>query len=456
MEKLKRKTFIVIFSILTIFLISILCIFNYQDYKHEKTEIKNNLNKINRRNENIEFNIEKNKEEDQNKNKQTEENTIEKELNQNIQINEPIDKNQNIQTEEQPIEEQTKTEPIFMDAIVYTIIYNDQKEVIEILNHTQGTTSDNKIKEKAQEILNQENAKTIYVGNLYIEEYSYSFKGHNTLTIIDNQMSKNRLQSLLRMSIIIFIILEMIIIIISTKITSWIIKPVIETFNKQKQFITDASHELKTPVAVIMANAEALENEPEETKWLENIKSESERMNELISNLLDLAKLENGAQKEEYNTEDLSKIIEREVLTFESLIYENKIKLTYNIEENIKLNCNKMQMKQLIAILLDNAIKHSEKEGEIKVTLQKEKNEINLKVTNKGKEIPKEMQEKIFERFYRADESRNRNTNRYGLGLAIAKSIVTNHNGKIEVQSINGYTTFTIKLKKTQNTQKTK
>lgn len=307
MEKLKRKTFIVIFSILTIFLISILCIFNYQDYKHEKTEINNNLNKINIRNENIEFNIEKNKEEDQNKNKQTEENTIEKELNQNIQINEPIDKNQNIQTEEQPIEEQTKTEPIFMDAIVYTIIYNDQKEVIEILNHTQGTTSDNKIKEKAQEILNQENAKTIYVGNLYIEEYSYSFKGHNTLTIIDNQMSKNRLQSLLRMSIIIFIILEMIIIIISTKITSWIIKPVIETFNKQKQFITDASHELKTPVAVIMANAEALENEPEETKWLENIKSESERMNELISNLLDLAKLENGAQKEEYTTTDSDK-----------------------------------------------------------------------------------------------------------------------------------------------------
>ena len=120
-------------------------------------------------------------------------------------------------------------------------------------------------------------------------------------------MSKNRLQSLLRMSIIIFIILEMIIIIISTKITSWIIKPVIETFNKQKQFITDASHELKTPVAVIMANAEALENEPEETKWLENIKSESERMNELISNLLDLAKLENGAQKEEYTTTDSDK-----------------------------------------------------------------------------------------------------------------------------------------------------
>ena len=356
--------------------------------------------------------------------------------------------NQEASITENQTDNQTKSEPIFMDTIVYTAIYNDEKQVIEILNHTQSKISDEQIKEIAQEILNKKDAQNTYVGNLYFEDYSYSFKGINSLTIIDNQMSKNRLQSLLKMSIIIFIILEAIIVIISTKITSWIIKPVIETFKKQKQFITDASHELKTPVAVIMANAEALENEPEETKWLENIKSESERMNELISNLLDLAKLENGAKTEEYKTEDISKTIEREVLTFESLMYENQIKLTYNIQENIKLNCNNVQIKQLIAILLDNAIKHSEKEGKIKVELQKEKNEINLKVTNKGKEIPKEMQEKIFERFYRADESRNRNSNRYGLGLAIAKSIVTNHDGKIEVQSTNGYTTFTVKFKK--------
>ena len=427
MEKLKRKTFIVIFSILTIFLISILCIFNYEDYKHEETEIRNNLNKMVRRSENAEFNnadfnAEKAKSGNQNQEAPITENQKESQIEE--------------KTENQT-DNQTKTEPIFMDTIVYTAIYNDEKQVIEILNHTQSKISDEQIKEIAQEILNKKDAQNTYVGNLYFEDYSYSFKGINSLTIIDNQMSKNRLQSLLKMSIIIFIILEAIIVIISTKITSWIIKPIIETFKKQKQFITDASHELKTPVAVIMANAEALENEPEETKWLENIKSESERMNELISNLLDLAKLENGAKKEEYKTEDISKTIEREVLTFESLMYENQIKLTYNIQENIKLNCNNVQIKQLIAILLDNAIKHSEKEGEIKVELQKEKNEINLKVTNKGKEIPKEMQEKIFERFYRADESRNRNSNRYGLGLAIAKSIVTNHDGKIELQSTN-------------------
>lgn len=104
-------------------------------------------------------------------------------------------------------------------------------------------------------------------------------------------------------------------------------------------------------------------------------------------------------------------------------------------------------MKQLTAILLDNAIQHSEKDGKITVTLEKEKNDIVLKVSNKGKEIPKEMQEKIFERFYRADESRNRDSNRYGLGLAIAKNIVINHNGKISVHSENQYTTFIVKIK---------
>lgn len=140
-----------------------------------------------------------------------------------------------------------------------------------------------------------------------------------------------------------------------------------------------------------MANAEALENDPNEKKWIDNIRSESERMNELITDLLDLAKLENGANIENYHIENLSKIVEKTLLTFESLIYENNIELVYNISENININCNSNQMKQLTAILLDNAIQHSEKDGKITVTLEKEKNDIVLKVSNKGKEMPKEM-----------------------------------------------------------------
>lgn len=413
MKKLKKKIFLVIFFILTIFLTSVLCIFNYQDYNHEKTKIEKNLIRV-------------------------KDNRIGDEPFKPNEIGKKENLGENIKQKESPI---------FMDSIIYTIIYNEKNEIVEVLNHTQNNISDAEIKKIAEKILNDENNKSIKIGNLYFDDYSYSYKGNSLLTIIDNSTSKTKLLYSLKTSIIIFTLLEIIIIFVSLKLTSWIIKPVIESFNKQKQFITDASHELKTPITVIMANAEALEKEPEETKWLNNIKSESERMNGLISDLLDLAKIENETGKENYTLENLSKITQRALLTFESLMYENKIKLDYNIQDNININCNSNQMKQLIAILIDNAIKHSEKNGEIKVTLRKEKNEIILKVSNKGKEIPKEMREKIFERFYRADESRNRDTNRYGLGLAIAKNIVLNHNGKISVQSENEYTTFIIRMK---------
>lgn len=411
MNKLKNKVFCVIFSILTIFLISILCIFNFQNYNQEKNSIRNNLIRMN---------------EGRDKN-------FMKTPNSSDMINE-----NKLNNELEP--------RIFMDLNVYTAILDENNNIIDVINHTQNAVSDDAISSIAESIIKDNEQTNTKIGNLYFEEYSYSLKYNNSLTIIDNTFARERLINLLKTSILVFLLLELIIIYISIKLTSWIIKPVIETFEKQKQFVADASHELKTPLSVIMASAEAFDNEPNEKKWLNNIKSESERMSNLISDLLDMAKLENGI-KEQYSIQELSKTIEREVLTFESLIYEKNIKLEYNIEENIKLNCNGNQIKQLVAILLDNAIKHSSSQSKIIVNLKKDKNNIVLEVKNKGKEIPKEEREKIFERFYRVDESRNRNENRYGLGLAIAKNIVSNHNGKIFVNCYDGYNIFKVILK---------
>lgn len=391
MEKLKKKIFLVMFAILTIFLVSILCIFNFQDYNHEKVEIENKLSRM----EN---------------------------------------------------DRQAPGMPVFMDAVVYTVKYNTSNKVTEVINHTDNNVSEEKIIQIAENILESSNTKQgRRIGNLYLDQYSYAFQAPNTLTIVDNTSAKAKLESLLKTSILIFVLIEIIIIILTVEITRWIIKPVIESFNRQKQFVADASHELKTPIAVIMANAEALEKEPEEKKWLNNIKSEADRMNELVTSLLDLAKLEEG--KEVQQEENLSKIVEMSVLTFESLMYENKIELEYDIQKDINIKCNSSQIKQLVAILIDNAIKHSETNGKISIALKKQKNDTVLTVSNRGKEIPKEIREKIFERFYRADESRNRDTNRYGLGLAIAKNIVENHNGKISVESEKGITTFKVVLK---------
>lgn len=411
MNKLKNKVFLVLTLILTAFLLSILIIFNAQDYTKEVESVRTNLDRV----ENIGL----------------------------FGHDKP-----EIPSNSDDIKHSRDDEPkrIFMDSIVYTITYDENSSIINIVNHTESDEIDSKIQSIATDIIKSSNKKD-KIGNLYFSDYSYSFKGASTLILIDNTSTKQSLQKTLLTSLVIFILLEIIIIFVSKKLTNWIIKPAIESLDKQKQFIADASHELKTPLAVILASSEALETDFQE-KWINNIKNETERMTRLISNLLNLAKLENSSGKEYFSINCLSKIIEKSCLTFEGLIFEKNVKLTTNINENINFNCNSDEIKQLCTILLDNAIKHSIQDGEIIVSLESERNDIIFKVANKGNPIPKNQEEKIFERFYRGDESRNRNDNRYGLGLAIAKSIVLNHNGTISASSSNGYTTFKVVFKK--------
>ena len=153
-----------------------------------------------------------------------------------------------------------------------------------------------------------------------------------------------------------------------------------------------------------------------EVKWLNNIKSEANRMNILIKNLLELASFE---KKETYilKEDDLSKVVELAVLTFDAKAYESDIKLESMIDSNIKFNFDTYSINELVEILLDNALKHADKKSTIVVNLKEQGNNVLLSVTDTGDIIPKMEEEKIFERFYRLDKSRSRKENRYGLGL---------------------------------------
>ena len=189
-----------------------------------------------------------------------------------------------------------------------------------------------------------------------------------------------------------------------------------------------------------------MENEIENNKWLKYIQNETESMDKLINELLLLAKIENVDDVKDYEKFNLSEYIETITSMFESMAYEKQVKIITKIRNNIILNGNKQDIEHIVSTLLDNAIKHSLNEKDVEVELLQEKNNVIINVRNCGEPIPKNQQDRIFERFYRVDKARNRDEKRYGLGLAIAKSTVIKYNGKIDVECKEGITCFKVIL----------
>ena len=283
----------------------------------------------------------------------------------------------------------------------------------------------------------------------YIENYIYKVRkiGVNgkEVTLIESESTIKELKSTIIIAIVMGVLGLIIIYIIAKKISKTIVKPVADSFEKQKQFVSDASHELKTPLAVIEANADVLQDKVGENKWITYIQNEVQSMNKLVNDLLVLARMENTntTNNQKFN---LSKEVQMSVSVFESMIYEKNIKLETNITDEIVFNGDKEDIKHIISILLDNAIKHTKENGKIIVNTLKEKNNIKIEVKNQGEPIPEEEREKIFERFYRVDKARNRNEKRYGLGLSIAKGLVDKYKGTIEASSKDGFTSFIVKI----------
>ena len=261
--------------------------------------------------------------------------------------------------------------------------------------------------------INQKHQEEGFIGN-YIYKIRKIGNNGKEITLMENEDAINRLKNTFLVAGTVGIIAIIGVYIIAKKISKIIVKPVEESFEKQKQFVSDASHELKTPLAVIEANADVLQNKVGENKWISYIQNEVQSMNKLVSELLTLSKMENTSNSN-YQKFDLSKEIQISVAVFESMIFEKEIQLETNINQDIYFNGEKEDIKHIISILLDNAIKHTEKNNKIIVNTLKEKNDIIIEIKNQGEPIPEEEQEKIFERFYRVDKARNRSEKRYGL-----------------------------------------
>ena len=240
---------------------------------------------------------------------------------------------------------------------------------------------------------------------------------------------------------------------ISLFLSRWALRPVERSWKQQQQFVADASHELKTPLTVLLADADILLAHPDDTiasqrKWVEYMQDEAGRMRELVEDMLFLARSDSASDREQVRQSvSLSDLCLNCLLSFEPVAFERGAQLNDAVEPDVTVPGDESQLRRLVAILLDNACKYCGEQGTVTLTLRPEGGRAVLSVRNTGDPIPPEALPHLFERFYRADSARARDTGGYGLGLAIAAAIAESHKGKISAASTAAEgTTFTVTL----------
>ena len=286
----------------------------------------------------------------------------------------------------------------------------------------------------AQNYINAVISNKKNTGMLNEFQYFTAKKSNGTMMVFTDKSNELEVFSQLKRTTIIIGIISIVILSIAAYFMSKkSMEPIEFAFERQKQFVSDASHELKTPLTVISANADVLYGEIGENKWLKYIMSQTERMNVLVNDLLNLTRLENNTTDFIRLDFDMSKAVINTALPFECQAFEQNKKFIIDVDEDITVNGSERHLKQMAAIFIDNALKYSDDGGTVKVMLKKQGDKKIFSVYNTGSGVKEDEKEKIFERFFRSDASRNRSTGGYGLGLAIAKSVVEKHKFKVNV-----------------------
>ena len=330
--------------------------------------------------------------------------------------------------------------PGYQLATFYSVAFGENDTVLAVDNGEKAVYSEEELIRIAREIL-AGNRLSGRSGDLtYCVEHRPDY---TLVAFMDNTVSEGSLNTLLHNVLMIGGAAILAMFFISLYLSGRIIRPLEENDRRQKQFISDASHELKTPVAVISTNAEMLSREIGDSEWLSNIRYENERMGGLIRQLLDLSRAENAEAPMEQV--DFSRVVTGEELAFETLAFEQGKTIRSDIEEDVRLAGNPTQLTQVVSILLDNAIRHATGK-EISLALKRQGHAALLTVINDGDEIPPGKLEHLFDRFYRVDEARSDDGQHYGLGLSIAKAIAEKHGGSITVSCRNGKIRFTVSL----------
>ena len=341
----------------------------------------------------------------------------------------------------------------------FVVYFNEENEEITKVDtgHIAAVTSDQAIT-YAKEIIAADKE------NGYSDIYKYRVadsENGKMIVFVDCRTELTTAGNFLLISIIIglgaFLIVLLLIIIFSKRA----VKPVIENMEKQKQFITDAGHELKTPLAIISANTEVIELTSEPNEWTESIKNQVTRLSELIKDLLNMARAEGASSNMTFIDFDVSNAVTETAEPFRTLAETNGKQIELDIDSGLRYYGDEASIKQLVSVLTENAVKYADEGGSIQVFLKPEGKGIRLSVKNPCA-VPPKHPERLFDRFYRDDSSHSRQDGEkkggYGIGLSVAASIVEAHKGRINCHAKNGYISFNAHLGKVakQSTKKSK
>lgn len=330
--------------------------------------------------------------------------------------------------------------PDYQLSTFYSVAFGEPGDVLSVDTGDRGVYGEEELTRMAEEILTSQTPAGRQGNLMYI---LIRKPGYTLVAFMDTTLSESGLHTLMRNVLLFGTAAMVVLFFLSLCLSGKIIRPLEESDLRQKQFISDASHELKTPVAVIETSAEMLQREIGKNDWLSSILYENERMSGLVRQLLDLSRAERTDVPMEQV--DLSRIVTGEVLAFEALAFDRGKEILSRVEDGIQMTGNRTQLAEIVSILLDNALQHGT-EQTIELTLARQGHAAQLTVENEGDAIPQDKMQHLFDRFYRLDEARGDEGHHYGLGLSIAKAIAERHGGEIAAACFTGKIRFTVSL----------
>lgn len=316
----------------------------------------------------------------------------------------------------------------------FTVRTDVQKNIITVNTDDVFFTSAQEAVEYAKTVLSKGQSRGFYKGFKYLIEDTDKGK---LIAFVDVVKDYGVIYSNLGNSIIIGIVVLFLVALFSFLLSKKAVRPMVQAYKKQNAFITDASHELKTPLAIIKTSADVLEMENGECKWTGNIHKQVNRLNELIGNLISLTKLDESDELEKFEF-SFSDILSESVSDVKDYALSLNKNIIANIEKGISFKGNEELIRKVIYILLDNSIKYAKENSDINVNLSRQNRRIVFTIENEADNLEIKNYNVLFERFYRSDSSRNSKTGGYGIGLSIAQSIVLKHRGRISADSFDG------------------